>query len=68
MKFDFNEVMLTTAVWIGVILKILYALVLSVIAYVIQWAVYPILYGFAYWLGDDPPHTPIYPPKCAKIL
>ena len=55
-------------VWIGVILKIIYVLALSVVVYICELVVYPLQYLIAYCLGDDSPSKPLYPPECSQIL
>jgi len=55
-------------VWVGIILKIIYALMLSVVIYSLQWIIYPLRLLTAQCLGNDFPHAPVYPPKCSQIL
>ena len=66
MKLDVDVDVLI--VWTGVILKIIYTLVVSVVVYILQWIVYPLHQLIATCLGDDPPRKPVYPPKCSQIL
>jgi len=55
-------------VWAGVILKIIYALVLSIVVYGLQWVIYLFRHLTAQCLGDNLPCKPVYPPKCSQIL
>lgn len=60
--------MTAVLIWVGIIITIVYALLLSVVVCALQWIIYPLRAFYAHWFGYSKPDKPHFPPECVCIL